>query len=66
MANIPFTIFAIMPINLYLIKQQEELDKSNNDEKLLKKILDEIRQWGKMHAFRSVLGLAAFSILVWE
>jgi hypothetical protein len=56
-ANWPYTLFAIMPINRQL--------KDTNSASAGSKSRMLVEQWGKLHAVRSALGLAATLIFLW-
>jgi Domain of unknown function (DUF1772) len=56
-ANWPYTLFAIMPIN----KQLKAINSAGAGSK--SRML--IEKWGRLHAVRSVLGFAATLIFLW-
>jgi uncharacterized membrane protein len=53
---IPFTLVVILPINEKL--QSQELDLRSDDAG------DLLRRWGRLHAVRSILSLAAFLLFL--
>ena len=59
---VPFTLLAIMPTNKKLL--DPALDRSSEETRRL------LQQWGRLHAVRSILGLAASSAflasIVWS
>lgn len=57
LANWPYTIFVIMPVNntLKAIREGEANEETR----------DLLRQWGKLHGVRSVLGAASAVTLLW-
>jgi anthrone oxygenase-like protein len=57
-ANWPYTLFAIMPINNEL--------KAINSASAGSKSRMLIERWGRLHAVRSVLGFAATLIFLWS
>ena len=57
LANWPYTLFIIMPTNRQLKGTQP--DQANADTRGL------LLQWGRLHAVRSALGLAATAAYVW-
>ena len=57
-AVIPFTLLVILPINQRLLAP--DLDRSSEQ---AAELLD---SWGRLHAVRSVLGVASFGILLWH
>ena len=57
-AVIPFTLLVILPTNRRLLSPG--LDRSSAEAAKL------LARWGRLHAVRSVLGVAAFGILVWH
>ena len=57
LANWPYTLLVIMPTNRKLLAIKEtEINATT---------VDLIRQWGKLHAVRTILGLCATIIFVW-
>ena len=56
-ANWPYTIFVIYPVNAVL--EATAPDAANAQTRTL------IEQWGKLHAGRSALGLAATLVYLW-
>ena len=56
-ANWPYTIFVIMPINNQLTALQPE--QANTETRLL------IEKWAAMHAVRTLLGFAATLVFLW-
>jgi hypothetical protein len=56
-ANWPFTLFVIMPTNRKLLATEPA--QAGPESRTL------IAKWGKLHAVRSVLGLAATLIFLW-
>ena len=57
LANWPYTLFIIMPTNRML--NSTPPDGANDVTRSL------IMQWGRLHAMRSVLGLAATAVYLW-
>ena len=57
-AVIPFTLLVILPTNRRLLSAG--LDRSSAEAGKL------LVRWGRLHAVRSVMGLVAFGILVWD
>lgn len=57
LSNWPYTIFIIMPTNRML--QSTPPDGANDVTRSL------IMQWGRLHAVRSALGLAATGVYLW-
>lgn len=57
LANWPYTMFVIMPVNNKL-KATSESDADEGTRDLL-------RQWGKLHNVRSLLGAASTLLLLW-
>jgi len=57
LANWPFTLFIIMPTNRLL--QETPIESANEVTRGL------ISQWGRLHAVRSALGLAATIAYLW-
>ena len=55
-AIIPYTLVIMMPINSRLA--DDHLDPGGNEAKVL------LDRWGKLHAFRSFLGLVAFAFML--
>ena len=56
-SNWPYTLFAVMPINKQL--------KGTNSASAGSKSHMLVEQWGRLHAVRSALGLAATIIFLW-
>ena len=56
-ANWPFTLFAIMPLNNRLLAMTE-----NSPPAEMRGLM---QRWGRLHAVRSVLGTAAIVIYAW-
>ena len=56
-AVIPFTLVVIMPTNKKLL--DPELDRASESTRRL------LQKWGKLHAVRSILSLAASFIFLW-
>ena len=54
---VPFTLVVILPINIKLL--DPSLDKNSD---LARNLL---QKWGRLHAVRSVLSLAALVIMLW-
>ncbi|MDQ2953719.1 MAG: DUF1772 domain-containing protein [Pseudomonadota bacterium] len=57
LANWPYTLFIIMPTNRQL--KATEPDEANAETRGL------LLQWGRLHAVRSALGLAATAVYLW-
>ena len=57
LANWPFTLIAIMPLNNRLMAMKTE-DAGPESRTL-------IEQWGRLHAVRTALGAAATALLLW-
>lgn len=57
LANWPYTMFVIMPVNNKLKATEES--QANEDTRTL------LRQWGTLHAVRSLLGGASTLMLLW-
>jgi hypothetical protein len=57
LANWPFTIFAILPVNRLL--EETPLDRANDETRAL------IERWGMLHGVRSVLGLFSLGLFLW-
>ena len=55
-ALIPFTLIVVFPTNTRLL--DERLDSASSDAAML------LRRWGRLHAVRTVLGVAAFVLFV--
>jgi hypothetical protein len=55
-AAIPYTLLVMMPVNARL--KSDHLDPSSDDAKAL------LERWGRLHAFRSFLGLVAFALML--
>lgn len=53
---VPYTLVVMMPINRRLTDGR--LDPGGNEAKIL------LTRWGKLHAFRSFLGLVAFAFML--
>lgn len=56
-ANWPFTIFVIMPVNNILMATQ--VGDANAQTRAL------IERWGRLHAVRTALGAAATGVFIW-
>lgn len=57
LANWPYTMFVVMPVNNKLKATSEsEADEGTRDL---------LRQWGKLHNMRSLLGAASTLLLLW-
>ncbi len=68
----PYTKFAMMPTNNAINGVPEKLnslksvgDIVNNEDSIYKEAKELVRKWGKLHLVRSVIGLAAFSLLIY-
>ena len=57
LANWPYTLFIIMPTNKVL--QATPIERADHATRGL------VEQWGRLHAVRSVLGLAAVAAYLW-
>ena len=57
LANWPFTLIAIMPVNNRLMATKAE-DAGTESREL-------IRQWGRLHAVRSLLGATSTALFLW-
>lgn len=57
LANWPFTIFAIMPVNKIL--EETPLDRANEETRAL------VERWGMLHGVRSVLGAFSLGLFLW-
>jgi hypothetical protein len=57
LANWPYTLFVIMPVNKKLTDTPE--DAANEDTRVL------LRRWGRLHGGRSLFGAAATLMLLW-
>jgi hypothetical protein len=57
LANWPYTLFAILPLNNRLMALSETAADRQSTEML--------RRWGRLHAFRTVLGMAATIVFLW-
>ena len=57
LANWPFTAFGILPLNNRLMALPEHAADARSTEML--------RRWGRLHAVRTCLGLAAMTIFLW-
>ncbi|OHC91284.1 MAG: hypothetical protein A2095_05985 [Sphingomonadales bacterium GWF1_63_6] len=57
LANWPFTLFVIMPVNKILMAMQE--NEAGSESRAM------LRQWGKLHNGRSALGAATVMFFVW-
>ncbi|CCB67912.1 DUF1772 domain-containing protein [Hyphomicrobium sp. MC1] len=57
LANWPFTIFAIMPVNKIL--EETPFERANEETRAL------IERWGMLHGVRSVLGLVSVGLFLW-
>lgn len=55
-AVIPFTLLVMLPVNAQM--ESDHLDPSSEDAKAL------LDRWGRLHAFRSFLGLVAFALML--
>ena len=53
---IPYTLLVMMPVNAKL--KSDSLDPSGEEAKAL------LERWGRLHAFRSFLGLVAFALML--
>jgi hypothetical protein len=57
LANWPFTLFAIMPVNKIL--EETPLDRANEETRAL------VERWGMLHGVRSVLGALSLGLFLW-
>ncbi|MET0409271.1 MAG: DUF1772 domain-containing protein [Hyphomicrobium sp.] len=57
LANWPFTIFAIMPVNKVL--EETPLDRANEETRAL------VERWGVLHGVRSALGAVGLGLFLW-
>lgn len=57
LANSPYTMFVIMPVNKTLMDTPE--DAANEDTRT------QLQRWGRLHSVRSLLGAAATLMLLW-
>jgi hypothetical protein len=57
LANWPFTIFAIMPVNHLL--EGTSLDRANEETRAL------VERWGALHGVRSLLGAVSLGLFLW-
>lgn len=57
LANWPFTIFAIMPVNKIL--EETPFERANEETRAL------VERWGMLHGVRSVLGLVSVGLFLW-
>ena len=57
LANWPYTLLVILPVNKRL--NSTPLDAANGETR------DMIKTWGKLHAWRGALGLAATVVYLW-
>jgi len=57
LANWPFTLVVILPTNK-LLSEMKPLDAGPQSRELIEK-------WGKLHAVRSLLGIAATVLFLW-
>jgi hypothetical protein len=55
-AVIPFTLLVMLPVNARM--ENDHLDPSSDEAKTL------LDRWGRLHAFRSFLGLVAFALML--
>ncbi len=69
----PYTKFAMMPTNNALNGVPEKLKSLeaageilNNEEAVYKDAKQLVKKWGKLHLVRSVIGIAAFSFLIYK
>ena len=58
LANWPFTLFVIMPVNMRLMAMEEREAGPQSRAMLV--------QWGKLHNVRSALGAATTLLFAWE
>jgi len=57
LANWPFTIFAIMPVNKVL--EETPLERANEETRAL------VERWGVLHGVRSALGAVGLGLFLW-
>jgi hypothetical protein len=57
LANWPYTMLVIMPTNRFLMSMDIETADAS--------VHDRVAQWGRLHAVRSGLGLAAAAVFLW-
>jgi hypothetical protein len=57
LANWPFTIFAILPVNRLL--EETPIDRANEETRAL------IERWGMLHGVRSALGVFSLGLFLW-
>ncbi|MBS0234436.1 MAG: DUF1772 domain-containing protein [Proteobacteria bacterium] len=57
LANWPFTIFAILPVNRAL--EETPLERANEETRAL------IERWGMLHGVRSALGAVSLGLFLW-
>lgn len=57
LANWPFTIFAILPLNRVL--EDTPLERANEETRAM------IERWGKLHGVRSALGAFSVGLFLW-
>lgn len=57
LANWPFTLFAIMPVNKIL--EETPLDRANEETRAL------VERWGMLHGVRSLLGVFSLGLFLW-
>ena len=57
LANWPFTIFAIMPVNRAL--EETPLERANEETRAL------MQRWGMLHGVRSALGVISLGLFLW-